>query len=172
MVPQILLDPKKGLATRHYVFLSWSHFSENYWHMEPGHWWTFIISLETGHPSKISSIRLRRWVLGLSEFALGLASQLRCSVKWCDWWLVGCKVTFSSTATPLRLLSAAVVWLPNPRSKINRFVFLPMEPPKQLPPSLRPEPPSPPILHPTGCLAEAGGRMHSVINSIHCWAEG
>lgn len=134
MVPQILLDPKKGLATRHYFFLSWSHFSENYWHMEPGHWWTFIVFLETGRPSKISSISLRRWVLGLSGFALGLASQLRYSVKQCDWWLVGCKVTFSSTATPLRLLSAAVVWLLNSRSKINRFVFLPMEPQKQLPP--------------------------------------
>lgn len=59
MVPQILLDPKKGLATR-YFFLSWSQFSENYWHMEPGHRWTFIVPLETGLPSKISSVSRRR----------------------------------------------------------------------------------------------------------------
>lgn len=81
---------------------------------------------------------------------------------------MGRKVTFSSTATPFLPPSAAVLRLPDSHSVINRFVTSADAAAKAIAPSLRCELPSPPILHPTGCLAEAGGTMHSVINSIHC----
>lgn len=115
---------------------------------------------------------LKRWVLGILEFAPGLSSWLRDGVKWCVWWHVECKVMLSSTATPFLLLSSTVLWLPDSPSVINGFAPSSDGAAKAVTPSLRPKPPSLPILHPTGCLAEAGGKMHSVINSIHCWAEG
>lgn len=157
MVPQILLDQQKGLVTRHCLFFwSWSHFSKNYWHLGLGHSWPSIILLETEFPSKIPSSRLRRWVLGLPEFVAGLDSQLRYSMKWCSWWLMRCKVTFSSTATPFRLLSAAILWLSNSHCTINRFVLLLMEPQRQLPPLWDPSLPPHPYFTPQAAWQRQG----------------
>lgn len=55
---------------------------------------------------------------------------------------------------------------------MNRFATSADEVAKAITFSLRGKLPSSTILHPTGCLAKAGGSMHSEINSNHCWAEG
>lgn len=61
-----------------------------------------------------------------------------------------------------------VLYLPNLCCVMRGFASSVAGVAEAITPSLRHKALSPPIRHPTGCLAEAGGRMHIVIDSIHC----
>lgn len=68
----------------------------------------------------------------------------------------------------LLVLRPVVLYPPNLCCVMSGFASSVAGVAEAITPSLRHKAPSPPIRHPTGCLAEAGGRMHIVIDSIHC----